>query len=400
MFLLLACSLYVLVAETRTPTREPAASVMPRHALPAFTVALCLPFAAVMLSELVHGHVAGNTLDSPSRFLMAIVVMFALRRLGDDLPAWFSFGLPIGAFAAAATASYSVIELSARAESTFLNPIHFGDIALLLGVLSALSINWLKRDGALGITIKLAGALAGGYASWASQSRGGWIALPVMVIVCVWIGGKALNRSARWATIVLLCAATVLPVALSQTVRTRMFTDVSVDLSNLSKGHPDSSVGIRLELYKAALILIRQNPVTGLGAHGFHDAMAPMAEKGIITPTAADLGRGEVHNQILAYTADYGIGGFIAMLAVYVVPAWFFILCIRRGDKQARRTGLLGLLTAVSFFIFGLTVETFNLKVTTAFYATMLVTLAAIAYPARSRSMPSTPTTPSKPERS
>ncbi|VVD82828.1 O-antigen polymerase [Pandoraea cepalis] len=396
MFLLLACSLFVLVVDAKTPVPTPSASVMPRHALTVFTIALCLPFAAVMLSELIHGHVAGNTLDSPSRFLIAIVVMFALRRLSENLPAWVSFGLPMGAFAAAVMASYSLIELATRAESTFLNPIHFGDIALLLGVLSALSINWLKRDHVLGVIFKLAGALAGGYASWASQSRGGWIALPVMVLLCVWIGGKALNRSARWAAIVVLCAAIVLPVSISQTVRTRMFTDISLDLSNMAKGQPDSSVGIRLELYKAALILIGQNPVTGLGAHGFHDAMAPMAEKGIITPTAAELGRGEVHNQILAYTADYGFGGLIAMLAVYFVPAWFFILCIRRGDKRARRTGLLGLLTAVAFFIFGLTVETFNLKVTTAFYATMLAAFAAIACPVRSESGETTARSPER----
>ncbi|VVD84472.1 O-antigen ligase family protein [Pandoraea terrigena] len=387
MFLLLACSLYVLVADAKMPSPTRSATVMPRHAMTALNIALCLPFAAVILSELIHGHVAGNTLDSPSRFLIAIVVMFALRRVSENLPAWVSFGLPLGAFAAAVMASYSVIELTARAESTFLNPIHFGDIALLLGVLSALSINWLKRDCVSGVIVKLAGSLAGGYASWASLSRGGWIALPVMVVLCVWIGGKALNRRARWAAIIVLCAAIVLPVSLSQTVRTRMFTDISLDLSNMAKGQPDSSVGVRLELYKAALILIGQNPVAGLGAHGFHNAMAPMAEKGVITPTAADLGRGEVHNQILSYTADYGIGGFIAMLAVYFVPAWFFILCIRRGDKRARRTGLLGLLTAVAFFTFGLTVETFNLKVTTAFYATMLAVFAAIACPAKSESV-------------
>ncbi|WP_449412138.1 O-antigen ligase family protein [Pandoraea soli] len=396
MFLLLACSLYVLVAGARTPSPKPSVTVMPRHALTALNIALCLPFAAVMFSELIHGHVAGNTLDAPSRFLIAIAVMFALRRVSENLPAWVSFGLPLGAVAAAVMASYSVIELAARAESTFLNPIHFGDIALLLGVLSALSINWLKRDHVLGVIVKLVGALAGGYASWASLSRGGWIALPVMVILCIWIGGKALNRSARGAAIVVLCAAIVLPICLSQTVRTRMFTDISLDLSNMAKGQPDSSVGVRLELYKAALILIGQNPVMGLGAHGFHDAMSPLAEKGIITPTAAELGRGEVHNQILAYTADYGIGGLIAMLAVYFVPAWFFILCIRRGDKRARRTGLLGLLTAVAFFIFGLTVETFNLKVTTAFYATMLAVFAAIACPVRSESAEATASSPKR----
>lgn len=384
MFLLLASSLYILAVDRRTPLHAPMAAVMPRHALLALSIALCLPFLAVIVSELAHGHVVGNTLDSPSRFLIAIVVMFALRRVSHHLPAWMTYGLPLGAFAAASMATYIVVEYVARAESTFLNAIHFGDIALLIGVLSAMSIHWLKRDSAFGVVLKLAGALAGCYASWASQSRGGWIALPLLVVICLWAGGKTWNRRARLSAVLLLCAAIVVPVAFSKTVRERMFTDISTDLIKLEQGQPDTSVGIRLELYKTAVTLIRDNPVFGLGAHGFHDAMTPLEQAGAITPTTASLGRGEVHNQILAYGADYGLLGIFSMLAVYAVPAWFFSLCIRRGDTRARRTGVLGLVTAVSFFVFGLTVETFNLKVTAAFYATMLAVLAAFAYPAES----------------
>jgi O-antigen ligase len=44
----------------------------------------------------------------------------------------------------------------------------------------------------------------------------------------------------------------------------------------------------------------------------------------------------------------------------------------------------MGLMTAVAFAVFGLTVETFNLKVTVSFYSTMLALLAAFAYPVES----------------
>lgn len=39
----------------------------------------------------------------------------------------------------------------------------------------------------------------------------------------------------------------------------------------------------------------------------------------------------------------------------------------------------MGLTFVVSFWIFGLTVETFDLKMTVAFYATMIAMLAALA---------------------
>lgn len=111
--------------------------------------------------------------------------------------------------------------------------------------------------------------------------------------------------------------------------------------------------------------------------------MPAMAATGVLTPTAADLGKGEVHNQILAYVVDYGIVlGLLAILGVYVGPAYFFIRSATlRHHPVEHRAALMGLMTAVAFAVFGLTVETFNLKVTVAFYSTMVALFAAFAYP-------------------
>lgn len=380
MFTLVALSLVTIAVVPRTQTDgNGTQSCRPLLALSA---ALLLPLVAVLISELTHGNVVGNTLDSPSRFALAIPVIFAVRRVAREIPAWFTFGLPIGAFAAALMASYVVVESLGRAESTFLNPIHFGDIALLLGILSVLSTHWIQRNNRLGIAIKLAGFVAGGYASWASQSRGGWIALPAIAVACFWLGHQTFSRRARLAAVVMLIAAVAMPMALSDTVRTRLFTDVASDLTKLKQGHPDTSIGIRLELYKAAGMLIERAPVFGLGAHGFHDAMDQLAKDDVISPAAAELGRGEVHNQILAYATDYGLLGTLAMFGIYLVPAWFFLACLGQSASSARRAAVLGLLSAIAFLVFGLTVETFNLKVTTSFYATILAIFAAFAYAA------------------
>jgi O-antigen ligase len=107
-----------------------------------------------------------------------------------------------------------------------------------------------------------------------------------------------------------------------------------------------------------------------------------MAASGELTPLAADYGKGEVHNQILAYAVDYGLLGVLCILGIYLGPAYFFIRAARvRDSHAAQRAALMGLMTVVAFAIFGLTVETFNLKVTVGFYATMLALFAAFAYP-------------------
>ncbi len=345
-------------------------------------LSLCLPLFAILLIEVLHGKVAANTLDSPARFLLAIIVFFSLRKIFNIVPKWFDLTFGTGAICAALMAVYSTADLlDARAESSFLNPIHFGDIALLLGVLSLVSIHWLKRDEPWVVAFKILGGAAGCYASWASQSRGGWIALPCLLVV--WLLWK--KHPVSMARRLLIAFVAVLMLAgsfASSTVRGR-FEAIRTDLTSMSAGNPDSSTGVRLELWKAAAKLIAEHPLLGLGAHGYRNAMPAMAATGVLTPTAADLGKGEVHNQILAYVVDYGIVlGLLAILGVYVGPAYFFIRSATlRHHPVEHRAALMGLMTAVAFAVFGLTVETFNLKVTVAFYSTMVALFAAFAYP-------------------
>ncbi|VVD98936.1 O-antigen ligase family protein [Pandoraea anhela] len=349
-------------------------------------ITLLLPFFSILLVEALHGNIVANTLDSPLRFLLACVVFLALRRIVDVMPTWTDLAFAVGAICAAIMAWYSTADiLAARAESSFLNPIHFGDIAVLLGILSMVSIHWLSHDKPWIVAFKLIGAAAGCYASWASQSRGGWIVLPCLLIVWLLWRNHPVSVKRR-LTITLIAVVLLASTFASRVVRDR-FEMIRSDLVSLSAGNANTSTGIRLELWKAAGKLIAQRPLLGQGAHGYRDAMPGMAASGELTPEAADLGKGEVHNQVLAYFVDYGLLGLLSILGVYAGPAIFFLRSAQlRRAHVANRAALMGLMSAVAFAVFGLTVETFNLKVTVAFYATMLALFAAFAYPVESSS--------------
>jgi O-antigen ligase len=105
--------------------------------------------------------------------------------------------------------------------------------------------------------------------------------------------------------------------------------------------------------------------------------MQSFADAGVLTPMAAQLGRGETHNQFFAYLTDYGIVGGLALLSIYVVPGVIFWKRLNAPTGPASRAALMGLTFVVSFWIFGLTVEMFDLKVTVSFYATVIAILAA-----------------------
>jgi O-antigen ligase len=344
-------------------------------------LALCLalagPLAAVIVSSAWHGHVVARTWDSPSRFLAGIPLFLMLRRQGKDALKWADLSFALGALASFAMAVLLPRDWGdGRIGSPFLNPIHFGDTALVLGVLSVLSLNWWRRDPCAVRVLKLVALVAGLGASLLSGSRGGWIAVPVVALLIVFARGrgKSWHRNALLALAIVV--ALVATYALSSTVRGRM-GDISSDIASYTQGHKDTSVGIRLQLYEAAFRLIGRQPVFGLGDEGFRDQMNSLAQQGMITPLAAKFGEGEAHNQLLAYSANYGVVGGVLLLGIYVVPIWYFALRLNAATSATRRSALMGLAFAVSFLIFGMTVETFDLKSTVSFYVALIAVLAA-----------------------
>ncbi|SDD09897.1 O-antigen ligase family protein [Paraburkholderia lycopersici] len=355
----------------------------------AFCVALCGPVAAVALSTLSHGHPLFPTWDSPSRFLLAVPIFLALRRAPLRIFVWADISFTLGALSALAIALLTPRDWGeGRVGSQFLNPIHFGDLALALGVLSAIALNWWRKDRVFWRILKVAGLFAGLATSLLSGARGGWAAIPLVAVLIVWELGR--GKPFHWKVLMPVTVALLLGLVygLSGTVRERVDM-VSSDLTQYSHGNRDTSVGVRLQLYEAASKLIAEHPVLGLGGDGFRDKMTSLARQGALTPVAAAFGEGEVHNQLLAYMANYGIVGGLALLAIYVVPGVFFAAKLQSASRTARRTALMGLSFVLMFLVFGLTVETFDLKSTVSFYATVIGVLAAIADRAAVQSDPS-----------
>lgn len=342
-------------------------------------LAMASPLAAVLISEIWHAAVVPSTLDSPSRFLAAVPLFLVLRRALPRTLAWSDLSFALGALA-----SLAILLIAPqgagndRVSSQFLNAIHYGDIALILGALAILSLNWWRKDGLPVRSIKIAGLIAGLAASVLTGSRGGWIAVPVVAVLILYVRGR--GKSRRWKVLLPLAIVAILAgiFAFSPAARDRV-GDISSDLMLYKHGQRDTSFGIRLQLYEAAVKIVTSHPVLGLGAHGFHDSMQSFADAGGLTPMAAQLGRGETHNQFFAYLTDYGIVGGLALLSIYVVPGVIFWKRLNAPTGPASRAALMGLTFVVAFWIFGLTVETFDLKTTVSFYATMIAILAALA---------------------
>lgn len=329
---------------------------------------------AIFLSQSYHHHYSGHPYDAASRYLLAVPIFMLLRRVRFIVVAMVQYGFPL----ATMVGCLMIKQIDdGRSGIATLDLIHFGDFELVLGVLSVLSINWTGRDKLLVRVLKIIGFLAGIYASIVSGSRGGWIALPIFLMILIYFRFGKISIKALLAAPLMLIAAGSIAYTASHEIHHRV-DEVFSDLTSLHHGNPDTSTGIRLQLFKAAAEIFVQNPIFGVGPDGFAREMGPMLKAGKITPTAADLGKGEVHNELLSRAAGMGVFGLIAMLSIYLVPCRVFYQAMRSNTDHVRQAGMLGLIFVSGFMMFGLTAETLNLTMATAFYSlTVAVLLAA-----------------------
>ena len=343
-----------------------------------FSIAMASGLIAILLSQLYHHDLIARYFDSDSRFLLAIPVLFALRHINIRMLSIMQYAFPLGAISALVAVLVTNPNIRADASTSFMNHIHLGDMALLLGFLSIFSVNWTGRDHLLVKLLKIFGLIAGLAVSVLSSARGGWIAIPVFVFAFIYFrtNGSLFNKILL--AMLIIGVVGMLGYFFIEPIHHRLWLIYS-NLTLFLGGNEDTSIGIRLQLWKAAIHLIANNPVFGVGAAGFGRAMDGLSASGFITPIAAEFGRQEVHNEILAHTVRFGIFGFLSIMAVYFVPFFLFLRAAKSGIHNQIVAAMMGMCLTLGFFVFGLTVETFDLKMTAAFYSLTVAALLAMA---------------------
>lgn len=224
-----------------------------------------------------------------------------------------------------------------------MNQIIFGQFIVVAAVVCAAA--WSQRLS-LPEWIAPAGLAAAICALFFASFLGGLLALPV-VLVMVFRHQLAVRRARMiWAAAL---AAVLLMLALfagRPSVYDRLH-DIGGQVAAWREGRVDkSSAGTRIELAIASVRLISERPWFGLGARRFHNGLAELRQRGQL-PADVQLMH-HAHNSYLNLLVEYGIVGFLLMLAV-VLKLW---QVFSASDGLAARVGRCVLLT---WLLLGLT---------------------------------------------
>jgi O-antigen ligase len=330
---------------------------------------------AIFANQLALGHFELKAYDVPARLACFALLFWIMLLMPGKGMKHIQWGFTIGAVICAA-ALYVYTE-GGRDRPVLLfavQTIPFGNIGLLMGTLALLSIGWNKPREITSITLKLAAGGFAVYGSYLSQTRGAWLALPVFIAIVF-----AMLRNFRlWHKFAFFFAATVLLCSsymLSSAIQKRIGEGAS-DLSRyLEKNDPNTSLGIRLQLWRGSWLLLKESPAFGIGPEQFPRSLKQLAARHEITTEAA--AQPHSHNELLFYMTTLGLPGLLAILSLYFVPAFYFFREMNHPDRETRTVAGMGLALTLGFFIFGLTDVMFFWTVSLTFYVVVLAVLFA-----------------------
>lgn len=346
----------------------------------ALAVAMASSVVAILLSQTYHGSFNAPPYDSPSRFLFAALIYLALRESRISTLAVVQYAFPLGAISGLLMIVFfphHYIFEPSRLTNYFLHPIHFGNLSLMLALLSLFSINWTTRDTPSVLILKYTGLLAGLIASIQTGTRGGWVAIPVIAVAWYFFQNRKHGVIRTLLLIASISLAILAAYFLVDSIHHRIYKIYS-DLAAFSHGKEDTSIGMRLQLWRAALHLFMENPIFGVGPHGYAAALPALHQAGIISSTAVTIGATEIDNYYLASMARLGIFGLLSSIAIFIVPFGIFIKTMKSESENRKKAAMMGICLVAGFSVFTLTADMFDIKLVAAFYGlTVAVFLAA-----------------------
>ena len=310
-------------------------------------------FSIFVLSWLIHdGKI--RELDNPSRAILLIPVFLLLLKTPPKLST-FLWSVPLGSVLAGFMAIYDKFILQSEAAfSSRIMYIQGGDIAMSLGLFSmAIALYFWQKTQRKQSALCILAALFGILGSILSTARGGWPALPIILIALLWMYRRNLSKT-FFITLIGLFAIAIIGIA--QMPNNRMserFAAAQYDIQQyLEQGNGSTSVGARFDMWQSVFIMVQEKPILGWGIQGAPQKRHQLAEQGIISQYAGQFTH--AHNQYLDDLSKRGIVGLAAFLAIFVIPLRRFMQGLKSDSAETKLIAALGTIHVLAVMIYSL----------------------------------------------
>lgn len=363
------------------------ATIVRRPSFDAFDRLYLVSCALIPAAYLLNMALAGwdpSWLHRPAHLLVTGGLVFLwIGRVGLDERAFFR-GVAIASFTASGITLFDVLvhgSVRVFGWRHQWNAVPFGNFSLLLGFIAfagcVRAMFSAERERAR-VAIGLAAAIAGIHASILSGTRGGWLAIPALLVVTLWAALRtwrsrviASRRFVPALAATLVFAVSALLVSDNAQYRIDLAVEqVGAFLSGDSSDAQaiDDSTELRLEMWKWGLERAAEHPLTGLGLANYGEARRQAVESGRMPAPFAGLAN--LHNELITSLALGGIPTALAVVAFWLLTGSLFVR--RIGDERTFFFATSGLLVVVGTCIFSMTEGLFGTSAGTKALAMLL----------------------------
>lgn len=322
--------------------------------------------------------------DRPLKFILAAAcLLFAM--CFPPVVRVFLWGIPLGSAGAGFMALWQVVVQGMDRATGYTNAIQWGNMALLLSCFSCLyaAVFWRERSVPWRLMVLVSAAL-GALASLLSGSRGGWLALvlvlPMLMVLVRMYRPQFFGRLLLGAAALLVVLAGVLASMprLSERVD-EVYQNVH---TYLHTGNSNTSLGIRLEQYRLAVQMIGEKPLLGWGMRGYVEEMHRRVDSGAYGQAIREYNF--IHNDFLDIWVKLGVPGVLLQAALFIALLRLFWPSRRRmalwaPDSTAWREAMvlriMGSLMPAMYLTFGMSQQFFVHNSGIVFFVFLVVAL-------------------------
>lgn len=266
-----------------------------------------------------------------------------------------------------------------RISGTTNHPIHFGNFSMLLAVLLvtvALLVPTLTKSFRV---LCLFSALLACVGSVASQSRSS-VGLLLCLIPLVFI--IKTDSFHKWVIrcvilfFLVMSALTAVSPFMQEKLRLK---EAVVDIEQAAANNYQTSIGARLTMWHAALLMFKENPIFGIGMKNFETDFKRRVENHEVQ--MGDVFHMQPHSDLLHAASSGGLLKLAAYLFLMAGPFIFFYkqYCLHKFDFERRIFPVMGMQVVAAMFVTGLTNSNFDLQIYSTVYAVLVCVLTRLS---------------------
>lgn len=335
------------------------------------TYLLLAVFLVALLMYVYHANPV-RTLDLPSRYVLAVPILLLLLGIPPRL-SWLWAGLITACVSGVALAIWQAVVLGLYRPSGFTGVIQFGDLGLAMGVFCVAGLFWAATQARHARRWQFAlalGAVAGGGISVISGSRGGWIALPLVLALFLVAFLNRQNLARAVGVLLALCVGLAVLLGTVPSLKTRYDQAVS-DVQQFDNGVADTSIGARLALWDALFVMIPQKPILGWSEKDYELELERLVAEKKASPVVLQLAN--THNNYLELWVFQGFVGLLAVLALMLATFWSFCRRLRSSNMTVRVIAVCGSSLVACYGVFGMSQVILGRNNTLLFFLVSLV---------------------------